>query len=38
VRAISGFDWEKEGVILGGTDPSGHWANPPRPVRDYSPG
>ena len=36
VRAISGFDWEKEGVILGGTDPSGHWANPPRPVRDYT--
>lgn len=38
VRAISGFDWEKEGVILGGADPSGHWGDPPRPVRDYDVG
>ena len=36
VRAIGGFDWEKEGVIISGADPSGHWANPPRPERDYA--
>lgn len=29
VRA--GLDWNKKGVILRGVDPSGHWANPPRP-------
>jgi len=29
VRA--GMDWNQKGVILRGTDPSGHWANPPRP-------
>ena len=36
VRSIGGFDWEKEGVIISGADPSGHWANPPRPERDYA--
>lgn len=23
--------WNEEGVIVSGSDPSGHWANPPRP-------
>jgi ectoine hydroxylase-related dioxygenase (phytanoyl-CoA dioxygenase family) len=32
VRAHLG--WNGKGVILGGTDPDGHWANPPRPVQD----
>ena len=26
--------WNAEGVIVSGTDPSGHWANPPRPAQD----
>lgn len=29
VRA--GMDWNQKGVIVSGTDPSGHWANPQRP-------
>jgi ectoine hydroxylase-related dioxygenase (phytanoyl-CoA dioxygenase family) len=29
VRA--GLDWNQKGVIVRGTDPSGHWANPSRP-------
>ncbi len=32
VRAGSG--WEAKGVIVSGNDPSGHWANPPRPTTD----
>ncbi len=32
VRAHLG--WNGKGVILGGTDPDGHWANPPRPRQD----
>lgn len=32
VRA--GMDWNEKGVIVSGSDPSGHWANPPRPVDD----
>ena len=32
VRA--GLDWNLKGVIVSGTDPSGHWANPPRPTED----
>jgi ectoine hydroxylase-related dioxygenase (phytanoyl-CoA dioxygenase family) len=32
VRA--GMDWNAKGVIVSGSDPSGHWANPPRPVTD----
>jgi len=32
VRA--GMDWNAKGVIVSGSDPSGHWANPPRPARD----
>ncbi len=26
------LDWNQKGVIVGGNDPSGHWANPPRPT------
>lgn len=32
VRA--GLDWNQKGVIVCGVDPSGHWANPPRPAAD----
>ena len=32
VRA--GMDWNAKGVIVSGSDPSGHWANPARPARD----
>ena len=32
VRA--GLDWNLKGVIVSGSDPSGHWANPPRPEND----
>ena len=30
VRA--GLDWNAKGVIVSGSDPSGHWVNPPRPM------
>lgn len=29
VRA--GSEWNKKGVVVRGSDPTGHWANPPRP-------
>ena len=32
VRAT--MDWNSEGVLASGSDPSGHWANPPRPQQD----
>ena len=32
VRA--GMGWNEKGVVVSGSDPSGHWANPPRPSRD----
>ncbi|HEU4751836.1 MAG TPA: phytanoyl-CoA dioxygenase family protein, partial [Armatimonadota bacterium] len=32
VRA--GLDWNLKGVVVCGSDPSGHWANPPRPQQD----
>jgi ectoine hydroxylase-related dioxygenase (phytanoyl-CoA dioxygenase family) len=32
VRAY--MDWNAKGVIVSGSDPSGHWANPSRPVND----
>ncbi len=32
VRAY--MDWNGKGVIVSGSDPSGHWANPPRPAND----
>jgi len=33
VRGTMG--WNKEGILLSGSDPEGHWGNPPRPERDY---
>jgi len=30
VRA--GLGWNAKGVVVSGEDPSGHWANPPRPI------
>ena len=35
VRAVPGFNWEKEGVLINANDPDGHWGNPPRPERDF---
>lgn len=32
VRAEMG--WNEKGVLVSGNDPSGHWANPPRPTND----
>jgi len=32
VRAY--LDWNQKGVVVSGTDPAGHWADPPRPQRD----
>jgi ectoine hydroxylase-related dioxygenase (phytanoyl-CoA dioxygenase family) len=32
VRA--GLGWNAKGVVVSGSDPSGHWANPPRPETD----
>lgn len=32
VRAY--MDWNAKGVIVSGRDPSGHWANPSRPLND----
>lgn len=34
VRALPGYGWEREGVLISGRAPEGHWANPPRPERD----
>ncbi len=28
------LDWSEKGVVVRGCDPSGHWANPPRPSVD----
>ena len=28
------LDWHEKGVVVSGTDPTGHWANPPRPHND----
>lgn len=28
------MDWNQKGVIVSGSDPSGHWANRPRPLAD----
>ena len=35
VRALPGYDWEKEGVLINCTDPDGHWGNPSRPESDH---
>ena len=32
VRA--GLGWHAKGVLVSGCDPSGHWANPPRPANE----
>ena len=32
VRA--GMDWHKKGVLVRGSDPSGHWSNPTRPEKE----
>jgi non-haem Fe2+, alpha-ketoglutarate-dependent halogenase len=32
VRSDASFGWNREGVVIRGQDPSGHWANPPRPM------
>jgi chlorinating enzyme len=31
VDVRAGMGWNGKGVIVSGTDPSGHWVNPPRP-------
>jgi ectoine hydroxylase-related dioxygenase (phytanoyl-CoA dioxygenase family) len=28
------MDWNQKGVVVSGADPSGHWANPPRPATE----
>lgn len=33
-EVTSYLDWHAKGVIVSGSDPRGHWANPPRPVED----
>jgi non-heme Fe2+,alpha-ketoglutarate-dependent halogenase len=30
----AGLGWNAKGVLVRGCDPSGHWANPPRPAQD----
>ena len=35
VRAIPGFGWGEEGVVISGEDPTRHWSTPPRPARDF---
>jgi hypothetical protein len=37
VRSEEQFGWHKEGVVVSGADPSGHWWNPPRPAQDWDP-
>ena len=37
VRAIPGFGWEREGVLITGRDVDHHWGNPPRPTTTYDP-
>lgn len=34
VRSDPAFGWNREGVVISGSDPSGHWANPARPVQN----
>jgi ectoine hydroxylase-related dioxygenase (phytanoyl-CoA dioxygenase family) len=35
VRSDPGFGWNREGVVVSGVEPSGHWLNPPRPHADW---
>lgn len=37
VRSDASLGWHHEGVIVSGTDPEGHWGNPPRPAEDWQP-
>jgi len=37
VRALPDFGWEREGVLISGTDVNGHWGNPPRPTNTFLP-
>jgi ectoine hydroxylase-related dioxygenase (phytanoyl-CoA dioxygenase family) len=37
VRADESYGWHKEGVLVSGSDPSGHWWNPGRPQQDWYP-
>ena len=32
------YNWHKEGVLLSGSDPDGHWWNPSRPAQDFEVG
>ena len=34
VDVRAGLGWNAKGVVVSGSDPSGHWANPPRPVEE----
>ena len=34
VEVRAGQGWNAKGVVLSGTDPDGHWGNPPRPKQD----
>ncbi|HKE22214.1 MAG TPA: phytanoyl-CoA dioxygenase family protein [Bryobacteraceae bacterium] len=34
VNVRAGLGWNAKGVVASGQDPSGHWANPPRPDSD----
>jgi non-heme Fe2+,alpha-ketoglutarate-dependent halogenase len=35
VRAMPGFGWEKEGVLINATDPESYWGDPARPEHDF---
>lgn len=37
VRTDESFGWNKEGVVVSGSEPSGHWGNPSRPKQDWYP-
>ena len=37
VRSEESFGWHKEGVVVSGSEPSGHWWNPKRPEQDWYP-
>jgi non-heme Fe2+,alpha-ketoglutarate-dependent halogenase len=34
VDVRAGLGWNAKGVVVSGSDPSGHWANPPRPAEE----
>jgi ectoine hydroxylase-related dioxygenase (phytanoyl-CoA dioxygenase family) len=37
VRSDERYGWHKEGVLVSGHEPSGHWWNPQRPQQDWYP-